>query len=177
MSVPLSLDRRAFAQLASALFVSAALGDVASAQQTGTMDHPVMGSPSLGPAAPKAGDPLPELASGVYRAGAWHGSQPGRKSHTFVNGMLKAGNIQMEIHETRQEVGAPHEPTGTHLHNELWLVREGTCELTTNGVTRRMQAGEIGICCAGDEHYIRNAGDTPCTYFVVTVGPPEPRKR
>jgi mannose-6-phosphate isomerase-like protein (cupin superfamily) len=79
----------------------------------------------------------------------------------------------VEIHETRQEVGAEHEPVGKHLHNELWLVREGVCELTTNGVARTMEAGDVGLCCAGDLHYIRNAGNTPCVYFVVTMGPPE----
>jgi mannose-6-phosphate isomerase-like protein (cupin superfamily) len=89
--------------------------------------------------------------------------------------MLTAGNIQIEMHETRQEPGAPHEPIGTHLHNEIWLVREGTCELMTNGVVRTMRAGDVGLCCAGDTHWVRNAGDTPCQYFVVTVGPPEPR--
>jgi quercetin dioxygenase-like cupin family protein len=87
--------------------------------------------------------------------------------------MLKTGNIRLEMHETTQEVGAPHEPIGRHLHNELWLVRQGTVDLMTNGVTRRMVAGDVGICVAGDKHYIQNVGDTPAIYFVVTVGPPE----
>ncbi len=77
------------------------------------------------------------------------------------------------MHETTQAVGAPHEPIGTHLHNELWLVREGTVELMTNGVTRKMVAGDVGICVAGDKHFIKNVGDTTAIYFVVTVGPPE----
>lgn len=115
---------------------------------------------------------LPVIESGVYPPGPATGSG-GRTAHKFLAGMLKAGNIQIEMHETRQEPGAPHEAVGHHLHNEIWLVKEGVCELTTNGVTRKMKAGEVGICCAGDEHYIANAGDVPCEYFVVTVGPPE----
>ena len=87
--------------------------------------------------------------------------------------MLKAGSIQLEIHETTQEVGAPHEPVETHLHSEIWLVQSGTIALTTNGVTRTMVAGDVGICVAGDKHYLQNAGDTPATYFVVAVGPAE----
>jgi mannose-6-phosphate isomerase-like protein (cupin superfamily) len=87
--------------------------------------------------------------------------------------MLTAGNIQLEMHETIQEPGALHEPTDKHLHNEIWFVQKGTCELTINGVTRRMNPGDVGLVCAGDLHYIRNAGDTQCTYFVVTLGPPE----
>jgi quercetin dioxygenase-like cupin family protein len=87
--------------------------------------------------------------------------------------MLKAGNIRLEMHESTIQAGAQHEPVGTHLHNEIWLVREGTAELTTNGVAKTMVAGDVGICVAGDKHFISNTSDKPVTYFVVTVGPPE----
>src|SRR5665213_1778333 len=70
---------------------------------------------------------LEELVSGVYSPGAGYGSAAKRTSHRYMVGMLKAGNIQMEIHETIQEVGAVHEPTDKHLHNEIWLVKEGVC--------------------------------------------------
>jgi quercetin dioxygenase-like cupin family protein len=114
------------------------------------------------------------VESGVFKPGpAKTGSIPKRASRAFTKGMLKAGNIQLEIHETTQEVGAPHEPVETHLHSEIWLVQSGTIALTTNGVTRTMVAGDVGICVAGDKHYIQNAGDTPATYFVVAVGPAE----
>jgi mannose-6-phosphate isomerase-like protein (cupin superfamily) len=169
------MDRRPFTSLLPALIaVAASLPDAAGQTPAGTMDHPVMGQPTLGPetsAEPKG--MLPEIVSGVYTPGAGYGSLPKRTSHRYLVGMLKAGDLQIEMHETIQEVGALHEPSEKHLHNEIWLVREGVCELTTNGVTRRMAAGDVGICCAGDYHYIRNAGDTQCTYFVVTVGPPE----
>jgi mannose-6-phosphate isomerase-like protein (cupin superfamily) len=154
-----SLNRRTFASLLPALL--AAFTVEASAQQ----------NPA---AADKPRPSLPTLISGVYPPGPETGSG-GRKAHKFLNGMLTAGNIQMEIHETEQQPGTPHEAIGTHLHNEIWLVREGTCELMTNGVTRPMKAGDVGLCCAGDQHWVRNAGDTVCRYFVVTVGPPEPR--
>ena len=117
---------------------------------------------------------LPIVESGTFKPGPPRtGAIPKRISQAGTKGILKAGNIQLEIHETRQEVGAPHEPIETHLHNEIWLVREGTAELTTNGVARKMAAGDVGICVAGDKHFIANTGDVPVTYFVVTVGPPE----
>ena len=117
---------------------------------------------------------LPVLESGVYRpTPAKAGSMAGHSSSRYVMGMLKAGNIRLEMHESTIEPGAQHEAVGTHLHSEIWLVREGTAELTTNGVTRTMVAGDVGICCAGDKHFIANASDKPVTYFVVTVGPPE----
>lgn len=152
MSSKGSMDRREFATLLPALLAcSAAMPESALAQSS-----------------------LPVLQSGVFSPEpAKAGGSQERVSRHYVTGMLKAGNLRLEMHETTQAVGAPHEPIGTHLHNELWLVREGTVELMTNGVTRKMVAGDVGICVAGDKHYIKNVGDTPATYFVVTVGPPE----
>jgi quercetin dioxygenase-like cupin family protein len=120
------------------------------------------------------GASLPVLESGVYKpTPAKAGSMAGHSSSHYVMGMLKAGNIRLEMHESTIEPGAQHEAVGTHLHSEIWLVREGTAELTTNGVARTMVAGDVGICVAGDKHFIANTSDKPVTYFVVTVGPPE----
>ena len=157
------MHRREFTAFLPALLAATALlPETATAQPLSSATAP-----------PAKTGPLPEILSGVYPPGPATGSG-GRTGHRYLAGMLKAGNIQIEMHETRQEPGTLHEAIGHHLHNEIWLVREGICELTTNGVTRRMVAGDVGICCAGDLHYVANAGDTPCSYFVVTVGPPEP---
>jgi mannose-6-phosphate isomerase-like protein (cupin superfamily) len=152
------MDRREFtALLPSLLAVTALLPETATAQQPETQKPHV----------------LLEVVSGVYPPLPAANPAAQRVSHKYLAGMLKAGNIQIEMHETTQQPGTPHEAIGKHLHNELWMVREGVCELTTNGVTRTMNVGDVGVCCAGDLHYIRNAGETACTYFVVTVGPPE----
>jgi quercetin dioxygenase-like cupin family protein len=147
------MDRREFAALLPALLAGSALapGGV-EAQSAG----------------------LPAIESGVYKPmPSKAGSMAGHSSSRYVTGMLKAGNIRLEMHESTIQPGAEHEPVGTHLHSEIWLVREGTAELTTNGVARTMVAGHVGICCAGDKHFIANTSDKPVTYFVVTVGPPE----
>jgi quercetin dioxygenase-like cupin family protein len=89
----------------------------------------------------------------------------GHTSSSYLKGMLKAGNIRLEMHESTIDPGAEHEPVGTHLHSEIWLVREGTAVLTTNGVARTMVAGDVGICCAGDKHFIANTSDKPVTYL------------
>ena len=170
------MNRRDFATLMPALIAATALTPKSSAQQQATpsMEHPVMGEPTPGPTSGvKPTGPLPKLHSGVYKPGTGYGSLPKRTSHRYLMGMLAAGNIQLEIHETIQEPGALHEPTDKHLHNEIWLVKEGVCELTINGITRRMEAGDVGLVTAGDLHYVRNAGPTQCTYFVVTLGAPE----
>ena len=173
------MERREFAALLPALLAATAAlaaDPLAAGQTAGTMDHPVHGEPTPGPPngnKPKGDVTLPVIHSGVYTPGGGYGSLAKRTSHRYVLGTLTAGGIQLEIHETTQEPGALHEPTDKHLHNEIWLVREGTCELTINGVTRQMRTGDIGIVTAGDLHYVRNSGDTQCTYFVVTLGPHE----
>jgi len=114
-----------------------------------------------------------ELTSGVFKPQAGRGMQGGHESHQFLTGMLKAGNIRLEMHESVQQAGAPHEAVGTHKHSEIWLMQRGVATLYLNGVEHRMETGDVGLCCAGDEHWIANAGDTELAYFVVTVGPPE----
>jgi mannose-6-phosphate isomerase-like protein (cupin superfamily) len=153
------MDRREFSTLLPALLAATALLPEATAQQP------------VAPAAPKA--PLPPLSSGVFKASPAKNPGADRVSQPFIRGLLKAGNIQLEIHETTQKPGAVHEPDGTHLHSEIWLVKEGVCELNINGVSHRMEAGDMGLVTAGDHHWVANAGETQCSYFVVTVGPPE----
>ena len=146
------MDRRAFATLLPGILAAAA-----------TLPEQA-GAATLAP-----------LESGAYKPGPeTHGAIPKRASRRYALGMLKAGNIRLEVHETTQEeVGAPHEPIESHLHSEIWLVQEGTVELTVNGRAQRLNAGDMGLCVAGDKHYIQNVGDTPATYFVVTLGPSE----
>jgi quercetin dioxygenase-like cupin family protein len=147
------MDRREFAVLLPALLAGSTLMPESVAAQGGTM---------------------PVIESDVYKPSpAKAGSMAGHSSSRYLSGMLKAGNIRLEMHESTIEPGAQHEAVGTHLHSEIWLVREGTGELTTNGVARTMVAGDVGICVAGDKHFIANTSNKPVTYFVVTVGPPE----
>ncbi|MEO6924631.1 MAG: cupin domain-containing protein [Bryocella sp.] len=166
------MDRRSFTALLPALLATVSL----DAQQAGSMEHPIMGSPTSGPLngdKPKGAVTLPTLVSGVYTPGKAYVPQEKHVSHRYMLGMLTAGNIQLELHETSQEPGAPHEEDRTHLHNEIWFMQEGECELTIDGVTRTMHPGDVGLVCAGHHHYVRNSGKTRCSYFICTLGPPE----
>jgi quercetin dioxygenase-like cupin family protein len=155
------LNRRDFAGLLAAALGAAAMTAKAEGQAAGQ---------AAASAAPR---PLKDLASGVFKPQAGRGMQGGHESHQFLTGMLSGGTIRLEMHESVQQAGAPHEAVGTHKHSEIWLMQRGTATLYLNGTEHTMEAGDVGLCCAGDEHWIANKSDAEIAYFVVTVGPPE----
>ena len=161
-----TLNRRDFVGLVPALLAIA--GTLTGSAEGQAAGQP--GAPAGGTAAPRQ---LPELTSGVFKPQPGRGMQGGHESHQFLTGMLKAGNIRLEMHESVQQAGAPHEAVGTHKHSEIWLMQRGTATLYLNGTEHTMEAGDVGLCCAGDEHWIANKRDGEIAYFVVTVGPPE----
>ncbi len=116
---------------------------------------------------------LKAWTSGVIKPTPPKAGQEGHSSQQFGSGMMAGGTIRVEMHESVQQPGAPHEAVGTHKHSEIWYVTKGVATLYISGVEHRMAAGEVGVVCAGDTHWIANAGDTELAYFVITVGPPE----
>ncbi len=160
------MNRRDFAGLLAGLVaVAGGLSARAEGQAAGTGAGagqgaaPAAGGAQAAAVARPAGA-MRELASGVFKPQAGRGLQGGHESHSFLTGMLKAGNIRLEMHESVQQAGAPHEAVGTHKHSEIWLMQRGVATLYLNGVEHRMEAGDVGLCCAGDEHWIANAGDS-----------------
>jgi mannose-6-phosphate isomerase-like protein (cupin superfamily) len=87
-----------------------------------------------------------------------------------LKGMLATGEA-VEVHETTLPPGGAPHPPHHHVHSELWLIREGTVELTLNGKTQLLGPGSVGFVHSNEEHGIKNHGEIPATYFVVAIGP------
>lgn len=94
--------------------------------------------------------------------------------HAQIRNILKgklATGEHIEAHETTLlPNGFPH-PPHHHVHSEMWLIREGTVELTINGATHQLGRGGLGFVRSNEEHGIKNIGTGPATYFVVAIGP------
>ena len=109
------------------------------------------------------------IETGVYAGFTPPAEFTGRKGHSFFHGMLPT-DIGCEAHVSYLAVGAHHEPEEKHKHSEIWLVREGKVELRLNGESHMLGPGDVGIAVAGTLHWVRNAGDTVASYFVIEVG-------
>lgn len=99
-----------------------------------------------------------------------HQSAGGVQMRTVLKGKLPTGEL-LEVHETLLPAGTAPHPPHHHLHSELWLVREGTVELTAQGVSQRVGPGGVGFAASNQEHSIRNVGSSAAQYFVVAIGP------
>jgi mannose-6-phosphate isomerase-like protein (cupin superfamily) len=97
-------------------------------------------------------------------------STNGAEFRPVLKGRL-ATSESLEVHETTLPAGAMPHPPHHHIHSEMWLIREGTVQLTINGTNHVMRPGSVGFVHSNDEHGIKNVGTTPATYFVVAVGP------
>jgi len=91
-------------------------------------------------------------------------------TRAVLKGKLSTGE-SVGVHETTLPSGAAPHPPHRHTHSEMWLIREGTVDITVNDLTTRLGPGSVGFVSSNDEHGIKNVGLVPAVYFVVAMGP------
>ena len=125
---------------------------------------------------PAAAPPIPAddeaaLPSAMY---PFEKLTPRTSNTAEIRSVLKghlATSESLEVHETALPPGAMPHPPHRHIHSEMWLIRDGTVEITVEGKSTRIGPGSVGFVRSNDEHGIKNVGAVPATYFVVAVGP------
>src|SRR5713226_9317920 len=75
---------------------------------------------------------------------------------SVLKGKLATGE-SLEVHETTLPPGGAPHPPHRHPHSEMWLIREGTVDITVNNTSTRLGPGSVGFVRSNDEHGIKNA--------------------
>lgn len=88
----------------------------------------------------------------------------------IVNGKTVDG-CKLAVHESALAPNTEPHPPHHHDGEEIFLILEGTLEVTINGKSSRISRGSVAFIGSGDEHGIRNPGETPARYYVVELGP------
>jgi len=127
--------------------------------------------PAMVPAAATAEDETKVLPSAMY---PFEKLTPHKSNAAEIRAVLKgklATGESVEVHETTLPPGGMPHPPHRHVHTEMWLIREGTVELTVEGKSAQMGPGSVGFVRSNEEHEIKNVGTIAATYYVVAIGP------
>lgn len=74
-----------------------------------------------------------------------------------------------ECHATTLNPGETPHPPHRHPDEEFVIVKEGSLEVTINGVTQHASAGAALFIASNDVHGWKNAGTDRATYFVFRM--------
>ena len=76
----------------------------------------------------------------------------------------------IELHMTELDPGqAPHAPH-KHVHEEIFMLREGTVDLTISGKTTHLTPGSVAYVASNELHGLINSGTGAAHYFVIALG-------
>jgi quercetin dioxygenase-like cupin family protein len=91
------------------------------------------------------------------------------KSRAILKGELHNG-FALEVHETELPAGGSPHPPHRHVHEEMFVVIEGSVDFMVNGVTTRLPKGSAGYAASNDFHGITNGSNARCLYAVFELG-------
>lgn len=125
--------------------------------------------PALAAAAALA-EEKPPLASTTLR----FEDMPAHTSGDFtarpvLEGWTREG-CRIAVHESDLAPGGVPHPPHHHRHEEMFLIREGTLEITIAGKSAQLGPGSTAYVASNEEHGVRNVGSTHAQYFVLELG-------
>jgi quercetin dioxygenase-like cupin family protein len=91
-----------------------------------------------------------------------------KKGRAFFRGADHSG-FDLEAHETVLGAGTETHAPHKHEHEEIVIVVEGTAQTFMEGKTETVEAGSVIHFGSNQMHSLRNAGTTPCRYYVIEL--------
>ena len=91
-----------------------------------------------------------------------------KKGRAFFHGATHSG-FNLEMHETVLGAGEATHAPHRHEHEEIVIVFGGTVEAWVEGRTELAEAGSVIYFASNQMHSARNAGKTPCRYYVIEL--------
>jgi (S)-ureidoglycine aminohydrolase len=91
-----------------------------------------------------------------------------KKGRRFFLGAEHSG-FQLEAHETVLGPDVETHALHSHAHEEIIIVVEGTVEVSVEGRRETAEAGSLIYYEPNRPHSLRNAGATPCRYYVIEL--------
>jgi quercetin dioxygenase-like cupin family protein len=111
-------------------------------------------------------EPLP--AKIYHSAAVPYSGNDTKKARRFFYGPEQSG-YNLEMHETVLGPGVETHAAHTHPHQEIIILVEGTVQVFMDGRTETVEAGSVIFYEPNRPHNLRNAGTTPCRYYVVEL--------
>jgi quercetin dioxygenase-like cupin family protein len=96
-------------------------------------------------------------------------SKTGAQSRQVFRGATHDG-FPIDLHITTMPPGQMPHPPHRHVHEEMFLVQQGSLEVTIAGKTCTAGPGSVVYVHSNEEHGVRCTGDVPAQYFVLALG-------
>lgn len=93
----------------------------------------------------------------------------GGGARDLLQGVLKTGEA-VRVHESMQPEGAVPNPAHAIDHSEFIIVGEGRLAFIHDGVTEEAAPGDVLYVAYGTMHQIKNIGQGPVKYAIVSIG-------